>query len=677
MIGQNVTGADGKPLTGVSLTESAYQPATEVKELFSRCQLDYQTAWRLQHRPFDEFDGISLLERAKLDQETFGAFVGAEYIPQHKKWRWRGRKNTARNKLIGILAHLLAGMLYPLVHASNEENEEDKMTARVMRILIENHLKQAGYEIKFLYMVLSALVNPAVVVEVDYVEAMQRIKQQLSNGNVKITEAVDDFLSGLALSVIPIDQFLIADFFTPDIQTQPYIVRVQRISYDKAKKIWGKHKDWQYVRAGQTRVLLAGQEHQTLYDVEWTEADRDYVQIVTFQYRDEDLEATFVGGVFVGEENDIYNRNPFQHRRLSLVGNEWMSIPIYQYAKSGFEPIDPTGRFFYYKSGAFKEYWDDKTQNEMHRLLVDGTKLDVFKPAFLTGLTKVDGQVMAPGATIGMPAGASVEMYSLSPNLSAAMAALQKQETDMSESTQDKIMEGKPTPGITATQSIQAQNQARIFLGVFGTMIADLIRQIGELTMDCIIQNVTVGEVDATLPEALKMRYRTILAKGKDKGKEITNRIVFTDAFIGRQMHEADKDKYEWKLWKDAGGENSDQSIYHVNPYKFARMKYSFYIDPEDITSAAMGNSRLRKLAAFQMFTNPIVAPFVDMKNVVDDFVIEEFSEGDPDRYKIKGDVTDMMSAIMGGKPSPLSSALPNQGAMVGAPQKELMSQTI
>ena len=112
--------------------------------MFSKCQNDYQRAYNLQHRTFDEFDGLSLLQRARRDQQTFGAFVGAEYIPAHKSWRWRGRKNTARNKLISILAHMISGMLYPLVSASNEEDEPDKLAARVMRIIVEDHLKKAG-----------------------------------------------------------------------------------------------------------------------------------------------------------------------------------------------------------------------------------------------------------------------------------------------------------------------------------------------------------------------------------------------------------------------------------------------------------------------------------------------------------------------------------------------------
>jgi len=653
VIGNSIVDDKGNILEGYKkLSKSNWQPNDDVVKLFSRVQNDYALAWRLQHRPFDEFDGYSLLQRSKMDQETFSAYVGAQYVPAQKRWRWKGRKNTARNKLIGILAHMLSGMLFPMVNAQNDENESDKMTARVMRILIEEHLRKADYQTKFLYIVLSALVNPAVFVEIDYVMAFQKIKEQLGGGKVKITDAVDTFLSGLAMNIIPIDQILLADFYTGNIQHQPYVIRVNRISWDQARKIYaGRYfvngKDqFDYVEAGKTRIFLSGQEHLTLFDVEWTEADRNYVQVITAYYRDEDLEVTFVGGVFMGNYTDPINTNPFKHRRMSQVGEEWKSIPIYPFAKSGFEPIDPTGRFAYFKSAAFKEYWDDATQNKMHQLLVDGTFLDVIKPMFISGLSKVDSTVIAPGATVGIPQGGTVTPFQMGPNLVGAMNALTKQEQDMSESTQDKIMSGVTSPNVTATQSIQAQNQARIFLGVFGTMIADLVTQIGYLTMDCIIQHVTMGEIDATIPEALGMKYKTILARGKEKGKEMTNKIIFTDAFMDKKMTPEQIKEYEFKLYDKAG---PDQNIYEVNPYRFARTVYSFYMDPVEVTDTALGNKRQKKMVAFQMFANPVVSPYVDMKEVVDEFVIEPNVDGDPDRFKVKGNVNNLMGAVMGG----------------------------
>lgn len=676
MIGQIITDEKtGEPLdhNGGKLALSEYQPPTQVMDLFSKVMMDYQSAWRLQFRPLREFDGYSLLQRTRLDQELFGAYVGAEWVAVHKRWRWRGRKNTARNKLIGLLARMISGMLFPTVFARNDEDEEDKTTARAMQILVEDYLRKANYEMKFLYMVLTALVNPATIVQVEYVEALQTIKQRMQDGSIKIEQAVDELLSGLNLHVVPVDELLIADFYTNDIQRQPYLLRVRRIPWDEARKIWGDNPNFKYVQAGKTRIVMAGQDMQTLYDIEWTEADADYVQVITAQYRPEDLEVVFVGGVFMGNEDDCFNTNPMNHRRFMQINGEWGSAPIYEYAKSYFEPIDPTGRFFYGKSGAFKEYWDDATQNKMHQLWVDGTSLDVMKPIFLSGVAKADSTVIAPGATIGMPVGASATPYQLGPNLNAAQAVMNKQEADMSESTQDKIMQGVPDPNMQATIANQAERNARIFLGVFGLMIADLVRQIGFLTMDNIIEHATVGELMSGMPEDMRMKYQTLLAKGKDQGKDVTHRIVFTDKYIGRGLTGKEAKAREFDLWQQAGGKGSDQRIWEINPYRFARMRYSVELDADQMIMKSMGADQQRKILAFQMFSNPIVQPYVDMETVVNDFVIDEFADGDPDKYKKKGDVNELMGGMMGsmgGAPPAQNGPVPSP--MVGAAQPNI-----
>src|SRR3990167_7162649 len=659
MIGQSRTDVDGRPvdLNGKPIQPAPYQPEPEIKELFARVQRDYQTAWLLQRKPLEEFDGYSLLDRSRLDQQTFAAYVGVEYVPKHKKWRWRGKRNTARNKLIGILSHMIAGMLFPFLSARNNRNEEDKVSARVMRILVEDALKNAngkrGYEITFLYMVLQALVNPATFVQVEFVEAMQNVKVQLANGTMSVKKIIDEFLSGLNVNVIPVDELLLGDLYcgTGAIQRQPFIVRLQRISYDDAKARYGGHPDFHYVKPGMTH-WLQGDEQNTLFEVEWTEADANFVQVATFGYRQEDLEVPFCGGVFVGVKENVYMNNPMRHRRYCLIDDELVSVPLYEYAMSGFEPIDPAGRFVYYKSGAFKEYWDYIGENQMDALLMDGTKLDVFKPMFLSGIAKIDATVMVPGATVAMPAGANATPYALGPNLAAAIEAMRERQAALSESTQDKIMQGQTAPNITATQSLIAQQHARIFLGVFGLMIADLVKQIGELTVDEVTQNYTVGKLNSTVPESLAMQYRTILAQGKERGRDVTHRIVFTDAYFGRQMTKNQVRKREYQLFRQAGGKkDTDQYIWEVNPRGFIRLKYNAMVDADRMISRAMGSDRIQKDMAFEKLTDPRVAPFTDPEAVATEFVIEEYAEGDPERLKRKQNGAggnDLLSAIMG-----------------------------
>lgn len=671
MIGQRITDDQGNVLEQYTskISPSQYQPPAAVKKLYSQVQQDYQVAYALQHRTWPEFDGYSLLSRTRLDQQTFGTYVGCEWVTKNKQWRWKGRKNTSRNKLFGILARMIAGMLYPFAYAKNEKNEDDKVTARVARYLIEDALRKASYETKFMYMILSALVNPCIWVEVEWVEALQRIKQRLDDGSINVIEAVDQLLTGLNLNVIPIDELLCGDFFSgcgKYIQRQPYIIRVRRISYDMARKIHaGKYFDengkdlFDYVQAGKTRVLLAGQENQTLYDIEWTEADRDMVQEFTAYYRDEDLEVTFCGGIFMGNVTDPYNNNPFSHRRLTLIGDEWISIPVYPFAQTGYQAMDPAGRFLYYKSAAANMFWDDAALNKMHQLFFDGTQLDTFKPIFLAGVQKVDTTVMIPSATIGMPQGATATPFNLGPNLAMAYKAFTQQSEDMEDTAKSTPVSATPQPNVPAQQTQAAIAQAKMLLSPFALMIGDLIQQIGELTWDCIVSHNTIGDIDTSVPGTLNMKFKQFLIKGKERGKNVTNKIIFSTENYGKKFTSDQILMKEWALYAKTGTDpkaraGSDQRLYLVNPYQLARTSVTIWIDADQIVDKSLGAEQDRKMRAFNILTDPRVAPFTDQKNVVDDFAIEEYGGDDPDRYKAKttGGMpnNDMLNSIMGNK---------------------------
>ena len=101
--------------------------------------------------------------------------------------------------------------------------------------------------------------------------------------------------------------------------------------------------------------------------------------------------------------------------------------------------------------------------------------------------------------------------------------------------------------------------------------------------------------------------------------------------------------KKEWELYEQAGGEESDQRIYLVNPYEFARNRFSLHIDPDVITLKSMGVDRQQKELQFQKMTSQFVYPFVDGKELANS-IIEEYSEGGPDKFKKK---EDMLNQIM------------------------------
>lgn len=638
----------------------------EVQDLWNEVKDKYFKAYALQNRPFEEFDMMSLLQRMNLDQQTWGAFVGATYQGNNNEWRWQGRKNTARNKIIGILAHVVSAMLYPFVYAYNEDNEEDEMTARVMRILIENHLKKTNYEDKFLYMMCSALVNPAVFAQVECIEALQKINYRDSNGNWMTDEVIDEILTGIHINLVPVDQMLLADFYTPEIQDQPYIIRVRRVSYSEAKQIYGgKHfyngKDlFDYVKKGDmTNIVGAGRDYQTIYNIDWTLADQEFVQVLCFYDKSRDLELEFVGGVLMGSYEDPYRTNPFKKRRLTTnKKGEYVTMPVYPFAKTGFEPIDPNRRFAYYKSAAFKEFWDDAGDNRAFQLLYDSLYLGTFPPNMITGVTNIESSIMVPGNTFGAPKDATLTPAFQTQNTQGLIALMNTTKDDMSLSTQDALQSGIAEKGVTATASLKAEQNAKIIMTVFATMISKLVKDIGQLYVDDILLHTTKGEVDASVPGNMVVKYRTIRAQTKEDGKDMNNIIKFEPNMALPTFDKKKAEEREWELYERY---KEDTNVYEVNPEKFYKAKFNVYVDPQVIISKSIGTDQLRRERLLNFAMNPAIAPFLNMKEVVDKLVIEDLAEGDPDKFKADEQQQNAMAqAMFGGNAGPVPSNVPS-----------------
>lgn len=234
----------------------------------------------------------------------------------------------------------------------------------------------------------------------------------------------------------------------------------------------------------------------------------------------------------------------------------------------------------------------------------------------------------------------------------------------MSESTLSTIMQGQMGNRQTAYAVNAALTNAKIILGGFSFMMADLVRQVGELTIDIAVSHTSQGELDATLPEALNLKFRTILVKSKDKGRDITNKIVFTDALLGKKYSPEEARAKSFDLLDQAGGLNTDQRIFEVNPYRFARTVFTAWVDADKITASAIGLNRDQKMQDITMLTQPFVYPFVDQQALANE-VIEEYGGNDSDKLKKKPGANDAMQPV---NPLDPNSSGQNPGAPVQSP---------
>lgn len=607
---------------------SLYNPSEAIKEFTNQVRGDYEVGLRIQEKTYREFDGRSLIDVMDDDQRAFNTYVGPDDAEPDEAWRYKGTRPITRNKIISIVAHLTASILYPSFQAQNMADEEDKEVAEIMRDLVKWNIMNSDYEHTFLFAVISMCVNPAVILHARYQKVMQNIRVRLENGEITVKQACDEVLTGIKTHLVPVDELLIANVNEYYIQKQRFLIRRRFIDHAEARAVYGQHENFKYVKPG-VRVFLDDSQ-KTFYeavDEEMPTLDEE----VVYYNRMLDLEVPFVNGIYMGAP--IVEDNIMTHRRMTVASDGTpISVPIYPFAKSGAEPINDM-RFFYYKSVVSKLRQDQRLVDTMWRMTVDGTFLEVMKPVITSGGGKIDTSVIFPGAVTDLPADAKIMPITGLSNPTAGYTALQSLEASMTESTQDKIQAGIiDTPsGTTAYQVATARQNAKIQLGMLGKMIAYLVKEYGELMVDCIIQHQTVAQAMDLVGDSMRLKFNKFIVPGKSYGgKQVSREIRFTEEMLGLELTEESKREMEWKLYREGGGKDLQKEIVLVNPYLFSMFKFKGHVDIDELLPQ---NEELKKAFNLELYDRAIQNPNVDQEKITRDFLLGSYVKSDADKY--------------------------------------------
>lgn len=617
MIGNIETDNKGVPIT----PQSTYRPTPEVAKLTAKIKQDFSTGYDNLHRPYEEFSHRNVVEEMSAGQRIFNTYVPPRSDDPDESWRAQTVRPLSRNKMISIAAHVTANLIYPNVFAQNNKDEEDAMAAQVMSDILEWVQERADYDRVFLFAVISMLYNPAVVVDVQYVQAFTKARKLAKEG-ASTVEVLDELNSGIKIGIVPVDELLIANVREFDIQKQRFLIRRRFIDYDEAKSLHGKHENFQYVTPGVKCVY--SDADGAFYDIKDTD-NPTLIEECIYYNRREDVEVPFINGIYMGKSN--INENYIRHRRSILVDDEIATIPVYKFAKSGYEPIDEM-RFFYYKSAAAKLGPDQDLIDTLYNMIIDGTFLSVMPPVNVFGSEKQDASVVFPGAINYFAKEAKTEVMDTGRNLAAGMNTLQMIEGSMSQSSQDDTRMGMPTgSGRTAFEISRMEQNAQVQLGLFGKMIGFLVRDLGQLIIDDIVLHLTVAELNEITAGEIRLKYNSFLIKEKsEKGKKIKKKIEFTDELMG----EVDLKSKQLSLMKR---EKDNERIFLVNPYEFARLRFMISVNANAAITKSPFNEKVLNLEAYDRL---IQSPFVDQQSVTRDFLVATFAEGETEKYMSK-----------------------------------------
>ncbi len=624
---------------------SHYDPSQAVKDRTLMVMNDWMAADNLRNKPYEEFNWTSLIDRINQDKMSWNQFTGEQSDDPAQAWRSTAFRPIVRNKIIAICAQLTASIIYPQIYAQNDQDQEDKDAATVMRDILEWVQENYDYDKTFIGAVIDALVLPATFVHQEYCEKMRTIKEITGKGKWKTKEVLDELFSGFRSKVVPCDEMWISDFYTHDIQKQPYLVWRRVMPYVTAKAMYGDRDDFSFVRPG-VQFLFSGDQN-LFYEVYDESMSGELVEVAIYYNREADLELLFINGILL---TDVNQPNPRQDKK-------------YPFTKAGFELIDG-GRFFYYKSLAFKALPDELVVNTLYRMMIDGTYLQIMPPAVVFGDEVVNAQVIVPGmvTTISDPnPQAAFQTINTNNNLQSAFSMIEKVEASISESTTDALLQGQAAGSPqTAFEISRLEENSKVMLGLFAKMIGFLVKDLGELIISDILQFATVGEVMETSNESNRMKFASFLLPEKTiDGKTKTRKIDF-DMELPDEMTEDEEMGMSLDVYKEEQKYSDDTQIMKVNPSLFRKLKFRVVVKPEAVTPKS---DLLKKAMNLELYGLAIANPLSNQESITRDALFGSFdlTKDDPEKY-MKKEEEMMAEAEMG---APGAQKQPSTGGLM------------
>jgi hypothetical protein len=587
---------------------SIYNPSQRVIDRFKDIRSDFQTAEQIMNQDYEEFGSKDLISYQNDMQKRFNNNIPPISDDPNQEWRANTIRPLTRNKVISIVAHITGSVIYPNVIAQNEKSVEDKDMSLVMRDCIEWACEQSKYEDMFISAVIDMCINPAIILYQDYAIVKRKVKEIIGKDKWELKEIVDEIYSGFLNQIIPCDELYIGNIYEPNIQKQPFLIRVKNIDYSAAKLKYGDNDNWQYVQKG-LRIFL-NTEEDTFYQQDDESLKQRLIQEVIYYNRFADLELRILSGVMMDDPD-----RPIQRKDK-----------LYPFAKSFYEQFN--SRFFYGMPLVAKLKPDQDTIDTLYNMVIDGTFMQIMPPTAIYGTEQVDSSVFMPGTTISFKdVNTKIEPISNGGNLAVGFNLLNKLEASASESSQDPLQSGQAMGGDRTKYEVERLEQnAKTVLGLTGKMIVSLVRDFGQLLVGSIVQYLPISEIEEITGDDVKLKFPTIFMKDRQvRGKTMSRRIDFTN-----QMPETPEEMENLQYDMMAEEDNTGMQIIKVNPEMFRKMKYLMKVEPDFLDKATKFFKKV------QIYDRAIQNPLANQEAIFRDFLLNAYVPGEEDKYIAK-----------------------------------------
>lgn len=613
---------------------SEYMPTEEEKKIRAMILRQFTLGNETMFKPRLEFNDMSVIGRDQVDKMAMNVYQpnNGEAASEDlvNGWRSNAIRPVVRNKCISISAHATAQLIFPKVFAFNGESDAQEESAKVMRDLIEWSSEQSNYSDTSLEAVLTATWSPASIRYTEYGEVYRVVKREKDeNGKWILEKTLDEDLSGFKDTAVPVDELFIENIYEHDIQKQGWLIWRRVIGYDLASTKYGHYDKFKYVKPGVQ--IVYNDANQVFYESYDSNMRTESCEEVIYWNKKMDLKLVLVNGVLV---TDCDNPNPREDK-------------LYPFVKFGYELIDE-GKFFYYKSLAFKMQSDANIVNTLYPMIIDGTYLSVFPPFVNLGSETIGSDVIVPGGvtTLSDP-NSKLNPIVVSQNIRQGMETLMKVEESVNETSEQPTLQGQQTKGGTTAYEISRMEQnANTVLGLFIKMIAQYVRQYGRLRIGDILQYLTIIDADK-ITDTPELVYKSFVVKGT--GKYTNKKIEFADNMPDEPIDGKKKLSASYDILERQKA--TDMEISRVNPRLFRQLRYTLMVSPDVMHPRSEDLERAMKLELFDRAIQ--MGPALNQEKIAEDFLFGAYKDvHDPKEYIAQGQP--MQAPQQGAQESPL-----------------------
>lgn len=599
--------------------KSDYQPGEAILARQADIIRDYQIAQEYRDTTWPEFNDNTLIDRASKDQWMFNGNTPESSGDPNEAWKANTVNPMVRNRCISIMAHLIQAYLYPSIIAQNDQSEEDKDASLVFSDMVEWSLEQAHYSEKMMNMLYAFISEPIVVVKLDYVNAKRKVKKPLDeekDGKKWEWEEINDTeFGGFQLDVIPYDEIYFGNPHETNVQKQPFIVTRRILDYTQAKIKYGNTPNFKFVTPGLNTFLAI--TDNTFYDKGEEDLTGNKVYEDVYYNRWADLELVYVNGILVHNDPD----RPMQH-----IGQD--GDKKYPFAETGYELIH--NRFIYKKSLVSKLAATQIDLNDLWNAVKDMTRYQATPATFSYGFEEMDSSVVIPGMNTNTQSKeAGVVPINNGADINGAMNMIKMLENAQYDSSQAPMQSGQAESGQQTKYEIQRlELNAQTVLGLSGEMLGHLVRQIGELQLDLVLQHIPITEVGQITDSDAEVKMMPIVIPNRNvNGKKVSRKIDFT---TDMPTNEAEEEKMSFEMLDEESSKG--MSIYKMNPEIMEKRKFLVKVEPTFMDRATKISKSInlydRILGNQFLAQDPIV-----MTNATRDLLLGQIVPGEEYKY--------------------------------------------